>query len=116
MTLDRLEREVAGWIAHVVAAANPPSNELAIKRATAVTTPGVDGESVIQARRMAPTITMQQDTWAPRAVDAENDPRARHGVRLSNRWSTRWWLNCAGWITASHGCCEWQWRCARHRC
>ncbi len=51
--------EVAGWFATPVAPSTPPRNELAIKLALALSTPGVDVDAVVQTQRMLTIQTMQ---------------------------------------------------------
>jgi DNA-binding PadR family transcriptional regulator len=58
--------EVAHWFAEPSRPANPPRNELAIKLAIAVTTPGVDVERVIQNQRAATLRDLQAYTQAKR--------------------------------------------------
>jgi DNA-binding PadR family transcriptional regulator len=52
--------EVVSWFTSPVSRAQPPRDELAIKLALAVTTPGVDVGTVIQQQRSA-TMTAMQD-------------------------------------------------------
>ncbi|MFC7401196.1 PadR family transcriptional regulator [Citricoccus sp. GCM10030269] len=61
--------EVADWFAQPSHSASPPRNELAIKLAIAVTTPGVDVEQVIQAQRASTLRALQDYTRAKRAAD-----------------------------------------------
>jgi len=54
--------EVQAWFATPVSRDNPPRDELAIKLALAVNTPGVDVPAVIQAQRTATVGALQQYT------------------------------------------------------
>jgi DNA-binding PadR family transcriptional regulator len=55
-------RHLAGWFASPVRAADRPRDELTIKLALAVTTPGVDVADVIQRQRTATLRTLQEYT------------------------------------------------------
>jgi DNA-binding PadR family transcriptional regulator len=54
--------ELAQWFATPIAHANRPRDELAIKLALAITTPGIDVRAVVQAQRTATMRTLQQYT------------------------------------------------------
>jgi len=54
--------ELALWFATPIAHADRPRDELAIKLALALTTPGVDVQSVVQTQRSATMRTLQQYT------------------------------------------------------
>ena len=56
------KRHLAGWFASPVRAADRPRDELTIKLALAVTTPGVDVADVIQRQRAATLRTLQEYT------------------------------------------------------
>ncbi|MCH7230485.1 PadR family transcriptional regulator [Glycomyces sp. L485] len=56
------KRHLAGWFASPVRAADRPRDELTIKLALAVTTPGVDVTDVIQRQRAATLRTLQEYT------------------------------------------------------
>ncbi|WP_026924611.1 PadR family transcriptional regulator [Glycomyces arizonensis] len=56
------KRHLAGWFASPVRAADRPRDELTIKLALAVTTPGVDVPDVIQRQRAATLRTLQEYT------------------------------------------------------
>ena len=58
--------EARGWFAQPARPQNPPRNELAIKLALAVTTPGVDVERLIQSQRTATLRALQDYTRAKR--------------------------------------------------
>jgi DNA-binding PadR family transcriptional regulator len=60
--------EVRAWFATPVRHASPPRDELAIKLALAVRTPGVDVRSVIQAQRTATVRALQEYTRAREAA------------------------------------------------
>ena len=60
--------DVDQWFATPVQPGSPPRNELAIKLALAVRTPGVDVRSVIQAQRTATIRTLQEYTRAREAA------------------------------------------------
>lgn len=68
--------EVVGWFATPVAPSTPPRNELAIKLALALSTPGVDVDAVVQTQRISTIQTMQgyvRARWeADRANKAED--------------------------------------------
>lgn len=55
-------RHLAGWFASPVRAADRPRDELTIKLALAVTTPGVDVTDVVQRQRTATLRTLQEYT------------------------------------------------------
>ena len=59
--------EAGDWFAQPSRPQNPPRNELAIKLALAVTTPGVDVRRVIQAQRAATLSDLQAYTRAKRS-------------------------------------------------
>lgn len=63
--------EVADWFAQPATPSTPPRNELAIKLAIAVTTPGVDVERVIQAQRTSTLRQLQDVTRAKRSVSED---------------------------------------------
>jgi DNA-binding PadR family transcriptional regulator len=60
--------QVRNWFATPVAHASPPRDELAIKLALAVRTPGVDVRAVIQAQRTATIRALQEYTRAREAA------------------------------------------------
>lgn len=60
--------EVRGWFATPIRHESPRRDELAIKLAMAVRTPGVDVRAVIQAQRTATVRTMQEYTRAREAA------------------------------------------------
>jgi DNA-binding PadR family transcriptional regulator len=60
--------EVRAWFATPVRHASPPRDELAIKLALAVHTPGVDVHAVIQAQRTATIRALQEYTRAREAA------------------------------------------------
>lgn len=55
-------RHLAGWFASPIRAADRPRDELTIKLALAVTTPGIDVADVIQRQRAATVRTLQEYT------------------------------------------------------
>ncbi|WP_199039247.1 PadR family transcriptional regulator [Glycomyces salinus] len=59
---DSGKRHLAGWFAAPVRAADRPRDELTIKLALAVTTPGVDVAQVIQRQRASTLRTLQEYT------------------------------------------------------
>ena len=61
-TTDTGRAEVRAWFATPVSRENPPRDELAIKLALAVNTPGIDVHAVIQAQRTATVQALQQYT------------------------------------------------------
>lgn len=63
--------EVADWFTQPATPSTPPRNELAIKLAIAVTTPGVDVERVIQAQRSSTLRQLQDVTRAKRSVSED---------------------------------------------
>jgi DNA-binding PadR family transcriptional regulator len=68
-TLTDLGRqEVRTWFSRPVEAQAPPRNELAIKLALAVRTPGVDVREVVQRQRAATLRTLQEYTRAREAA------------------------------------------------
>jgi len=60
--------DVRQWFATPVQPGSPPRNELAIKLALAVRTPGVDVHQVIQAQRTSTVRTLQEYTRAREAA------------------------------------------------
>jgi DNA-binding PadR family transcriptional regulator len=60
--------EVRSWFASPVRPEAPPRNELAIKLALAVRTPGVDVRDVVQRQRSATLRTLQEYTRAREAA------------------------------------------------
>ncbi|MGM7671041.1 PadR family transcriptional regulator [Microbacterium sp. A93] len=60
--------EAGDWFVQPSRPQNPPRNELAIKLALAVTTPGVDVERLIQAQRSATLRALQDYTRAKRTA------------------------------------------------
>jgi DNA-binding PadR family transcriptional regulator len=65
--------ELARWFATPVGHADRPRDELAIKLALAVTTPGVDVPAVLQAQRTATMRTLQEYTRLKAAADRPAD-------------------------------------------
>jgi DNA-binding PadR family transcriptional regulator len=65
--------DLANWFATPVSRADRPRDELAIKLALALTTPGVDARNVIQTQRTATVRTLQEYTrlkaQAPKPTD-----------------------------------------------
>lgn len=62
--------EVEGWFVAPVERNSPPRNELAIKLALAVTLPGVNVQTIIQAQRAASMRSLQDYTKARRDTTA----------------------------------------------
>ena len=73
--------ETAAWFTTPVARTQPPRDELAIKLALAVTTPGVDVLRVVQTQRTATMTSLQEMT---RLKTRGADPSA------DLAWSPRW--------------------------
>jgi DNA-binding PadR family transcriptional regulator len=65
--------ELAGWFATPISRGDRPRDELAIKLALAVTTPGVDVRSVVQTQRTATIRTLQEYIRLKNRSDAEDD-------------------------------------------
>jgi DNA-binding PadR family transcriptional regulator len=65
--------ELARWFAKPINRADRPRDELAIKLALAVTTPGVDIRAVIQTQRTATVRTLQEYTRLKARSDGEQD-------------------------------------------
>jgi len=65
--------EVAGWFATPVNGESPPRDELAIKLAMALTTPGVDTHRVIQTQRTATLRSLQDLTRLKARADEQAD-------------------------------------------
>ncbi|WP_432991349.1 PadR family transcriptional regulator [Dactylosporangium sp. CA-233914] len=65
--------EVAAWFATPVERADRPRDELAVKLALAITTPGVDVAAVVQAQRTASMRAMQEYTRMKRSAEAPGD-------------------------------------------
>ncbi|MBE3013779.1 PadR family transcriptional regulator [Microbispora sp. NEAU-D428] len=70
---DELDR----WFAKPVSRADRPRDELVIKLAMAVTTPGVDVAAVIRAQRSATMRSLQELTRAMRSLDASAETAQR---------------------------------------
>ncbi|MFF5791751.1 PadR family transcriptional regulator [Paeniglutamicibacter sp. NPDC012692] len=70
---DSGRQEARNWFATPVAPSAPPRNELAIKLALALGTPGVDVAAVVQTQRLATIQTMQGYVRARREADRENN-------------------------------------------
>ncbi|GAB3885730.1 PadR family transcriptional regulator [Microbispora bryophytorum] len=70
---DELDR----WFARPVSRADRPRDELVIKLAMAVTTPGVDVAAVIRAQRSATMRGLQELTRALRSLDASAEAAQR---------------------------------------
>lgn len=67
------EGEVARWWSTPVERANTPREELLIKLAIAITSPGVDGAAVAQAQRSATMRRLQQLTRLKQSIDPTAD-------------------------------------------
>jgi DNA-binding PadR family transcriptional regulator len=65
--------ELAAWFATPVSHGDRPRDELAIKLALAITTPGVDVRAVLQAQRTASMRTMQEYTRLKARATAPGD-------------------------------------------
>ncbi|MEV4900385.1 PadR family transcriptional regulator [Citricoccus sp. NPDC055426] len=72
--------EAGDWFAQPSQPQNPPRNELAIKLALAVTTPGVDVERVIQAQRTATLRALQDVNRAKRSTAGDSGPAELAGL------------------------------------
>ena len=70
---DRGEAEVQSWFATPVARERRPRDELAIKLAMALTTPGVDPHRVIQTQRAATLRSLQELTRLKAGADEVSD-------------------------------------------
>lgn len=70
---DAGRQEAQDWFSTPVAPSTPPRNELAIKLALALGTPGVNVAEVVQTQRMATIQTMQGYVRARREADRENN-------------------------------------------
>jgi DNA-binding PadR family transcriptional regulator len=65
--------ELAVWFATPISRADRPRDELAIKLALALTTPGVDVRDVLQSQRTATMRTLQEYTRLKTRADAPGD-------------------------------------------
>jgi DNA-binding PadR family transcriptional regulator len=65
--------DLAGWFASPVSRGDRPRDELAIKLALALTTPGVDVPAVLQAQRSATMRTLQEYTRLKARADQPAD-------------------------------------------
>ncbi|TDC87556.1 PadR family transcriptional regulator [Actinomadura sp. 7K507] len=99
------EDEVRRWFATPVARADRPRDELAIKLAMAVTTPGVDVRQVVQAQRTATLRTLQDLTRLKAEPLAEPAGRGDHAWRLvlesmvfQAEAEVRWLDHCEAYI------------------
>jgi DNA-binding PadR family transcriptional regulator len=66
--------ELAAWFATPISRTDRPRNELAIKLALALTTPGVDVPAVVQTQRSATMRTLQEYTRLKATARAEQLP------------------------------------------
>jgi DNA-binding PadR family transcriptional regulator len=73
---DEGRRELRGWFGSPVSAKAAPRDELAIKLALAVTTPGVDVLSVVQTQRTATMSALQELTRLKAGVGDPSDDLA----------------------------------------
>ena len=69
--------ELALWFATPISHRDRPRDELAIKLALALTTPGVDVRAVVQAQRTATVRTMQEYTRLKNRTDSPADLSGR---------------------------------------
>jgi DNA-binding PadR family transcriptional regulator len=67
------QADLAAWFATPVSRADRPRDELAIKFALALTTPGVDVRAVLQAQRTATMRTLQEYTRLKTGADQKAD-------------------------------------------
>ncbi|TDD58792.1 PadR family transcriptional regulator, partial [Actinomadura darangshiensis] len=100
------EEDVRRWFTTPIARSDRPRDELAIKLAMAVTTPGVDVAHVVQAQRTATLRTLQDLTRLKAdqpAVPAEQGDRAWRLVLESMIFQAeaevRWLDHCETYVT-----------------
>src|SRR5207247_8920977 len=70
---DAGHKDLAAWFATPVSRADRPRDELAIKLALALTTPGVDVRAVVQTQRTATMRTLQEYTRLKARADRPGD-------------------------------------------
>jgi len=76
--------EVAAWFTTPVPRTQPPRDELAIKLALAVTTPGVDVGTVIQQQRSATMAALQDYTRLKRRPETDGEADLAWGLVLDS--------------------------------
>jgi DNA-binding PadR family transcriptional regulator len=96
--------EVAGWFATPVAGDSRPRDELAIKLAMALTTPGVDAHHVIQTQRTATLRSLQDLTRLKVRADEQADAAwllVLESMIFKAEAEVRWLDHCEVRITAT---------------
>ena len=79
---DAGRHELASWFATPVSRADRPRDELAVKLALALTTPGVDVRAVVQTQRSATMRTLQEYTRLKARDDRADDRQVDLSWRL----------------------------------
>ncbi|MFF5171148.1 PadR family transcriptional regulator [Micromonospora sp. NPDC000089] len=89
--------ELAGWFGTPISRADRPRDELAIKLALALTTPGVDVRAVVRTQRTATMRTLQELTRSTQAHDSPADLPWRlvlDAMRFQAEAEIRWLEHC----------------------
>ncbi|HEY7177387.1 MAG TPA: PadR family transcriptional regulator [Micromonosporaceae bacterium] len=89
--------ELVAWFASPVERSDRPRDELAIKVALAITTPGVDVRAVLQAQRAATVRTLQEYTRLKARADQPDDLSWRltlEAMLFHAEAETRWLDHC----------------------
>ncbi len=100
-------RELQAWWDSEVEREAPPRDELAIKLALAVTTPGVDVRGVVQRQRTATVRALQVHTRHRRALSASGDSTSTAALLVLDSLvfaaeaEVRWLDHCEARLTSS---------------
>lgn len=97
------QADLTRWFATPLTRNDRPRDELSIKLALAITTPGVDVRSVVQAQRVATLRTLQQYTRLKQApTEAQPKEAAWHLVLEAMLFQAeaeiRWLDHCESWL------------------
>jgi DNA-binding PadR family transcriptional regulator len=95
--------EVAQWFATPVDGESRPRDELAIKLAMALTTPGVDTHRVIQTQRTSALRSLQELTRLKASADAVDDTAwllVLESMIFKAEAEVRWLDHCEVWIAS----------------
>jgi DNA-binding PadR family transcriptional regulator len=94
--------DLADWFATPISRADRPRDELAIKLALALTTPGVDVRAVVQAQRTATMRTLQEYTRLKAGADQTADLSwllVLDAMLFQSEAEVRWLDHCEASIT-----------------
>ena len=93
--------EVGRWFATPVARQGRPRDELAIKLALAITTPGVDARRVVDSQRVATLRSLQELTRLKAHADASEDVAwllVLEAMVFQAEAEIRWLDHCDAWV------------------